>query len=201
MKKIWILLCTLAALTVAMVAAAACPYPTGSSGGNGWVSGHPQTYIYDVKIHPLSDSILIVNACDYGTSFCAESNISFQGKVHFHDINGGFHAYPGTPLRRVVVSAPGCTIQNSSSWCITFVGDTDVGDHINEFQNATMFYMDPAGEHPTTAMSITAPFGWGVVKFAGMGSNPAQTLRINYVNSSATGIATGNFGFTALSCQ
>lgn len=201
-KKLGLVVMLMAAIAmVAQLAFAVCATPTGSAGGAGWNGGLTQTYIKDVSIHPLSASVLIVNACDVGTTNCVPSNIDFGGKVRFLNINGNWHGTQAQALRRVAVRAPGCFLSAPARWCIVFQGDTDAGDHLNDLQNGAMFTMDENYGHPVVTGNIEAPFpGQTIVKIAGMGASPAQTLRVNGVNSTITGIATKDFFFTMPGC-
>lgn len=198
MKKLSIIVGVLCALTLSAWALASCPYPGGSAGGNGWNGGATQTYIKDVAISVFDSSLLIVTACDVGTTNCTASTINFGGKARFVRGGSDWHGSQAWPLRSVSF-AQNCT-SVPSEWCVTFAGDEDVGDHVNQLQNATRWSFNAAYAHPSAAAVAQAPFGHQIVKIAGMDSNPAQTLRFNYVNTTVTGIATKDIFFNPMTC-
>ncbi len=202
MKRLWILLCTLAALTVAVIAAAYCPTPTGSAGGNGWNGGATQSYIKDVSIG-VDRSMWVVNWCDIGTTNCREGYIQFAGKAFFTYRGGAWHGSQAFPLRFMSFTKYLCSGASGTQWCVTFAGDYDAGDHINPLQNATVWSIDEGYAYPSNTTDptyIQAPLGHQIVKIAGMGASPAQTLRINYVNASDTAIATKDVFFGPMGC-
>lgn len=194
MKKTWILLCALAALLVAAWAAAACPYPSGSSGSASWPA---QTYITGVAVS--SNNSLDVTACDIGGTFCATSTINFNGKVVFaYDTAPGAvdaHAFVGSlakPLRKFEVEMGGadCRYAGSVTPCMKFSGDVTSGD----LANRGRILMVSGFGYPTAYGSIEAPVGYGFTKFAGMGASYPQSMR-TYSNSAAHGLTTGSWTF------
>jgi len=199
MKKIKILLCTMAMLAVTALAWATCPLPTGSSGGNGWNGGATQGYFKDVSLNPVDHSSIIWNWCDISTNVCTQSTTTFNSKVVLNPIAGNWHGSQAFPLRFVSFTNNIC---GGGNWCMTLAGDVDMGDHINPLQNSVRWVFDSTKALPITTdpTYIEAPLGHWIVKVAGMGATIPQTLRFNYVNSTNTGIATRDVFFGPMSC-
>jgi len=200
MKKIWILFGTLAALTVAVLASATCPLPTGSAGGNGWNGGATQGYFTRVRLATGGTKIL-ATWCPIPSGFCQETVAAdFGGKAIFTYAGGEWNGSAAYPLRFIGFKKTGCG-PSSDRWCITFAGDVNVGGHINPLQNATEWRMDPTLAQPTT---ITDPTYYEsprwFVKIAGVGATVPNTLRISRVNSTNTGISNSDIFFGPMSC-
>ncbi len=196
MKKILLLLSALLlTLSHAPAALAACSI-TGSSGS----ASFGATVITGVSIAPnYFGTHLVVTACDVVGSFC-DSDIHVFDDVHWtpaHTTNGtvwaGSKAYP---LRRVKVSQPGCMLSSPDKWCLDLEGDNDFGDHVNLLQNGERFLFD----RYVPSADIEAPVGGAIVKFAGMGTSPINTWRMNYTNAAGTGVTTKNWTFTTPGC-
>jgi hypothetical protein len=190
-------------LTFSAWALAYCPYPDGSVGGNGWNGGLTQGYFKDFQIGGIyGDDKWVMNWCTIGTTNCSYDVIDWHGKTHFTPRNGyEWHGSQAFPLRSIAIYKTYCGLPGENKWCIDFSGDVDAGDHINYGQNAISFYI--SGAVPTNLTDptyISAPAGHQIVKIAGMASNPYQTLRINYVNSTNTAIATKDVFWYPMSC-
>lgn len=177
-------------------------------------SGDPtlpqQSVITEIELGSIvqGQHSLRITSCGVGGGICWTANHVFA-EVKWSNVNGNFYADADHPLRRVVVSAPGCQLSQPTKYCFTFYADLDVGSHVNPLQNAVRFLAERratsgafsinTGSITVGATNVPAPTGTGIAFIEGV-SLATNTWQMKYPNSTATSMLTKNWFFSTPGC-